>query len=376
VIAQRFISTAASWLREGHRVVAATLVETEGSSPLELGATMLVDDSGRIDGSVTGGCVEGALVEEAEEVLAGGAARVRRYGISDEQAIGVGLTCGGTVHVLIHELDAEREVPAFEAVAEAVDAGRPAARATIVDGAHAGATLTLVDAEVVEPLACAEHLDQAVERDARGSLAHGMSILRRYGEHGEVMDSDMRVFIHAFVAPPSMVIFGAIDFSAAVAALAKTLGYRVTVCDARRRFAEGARFRVADEVAVEWPAQHLERRTLGPRDVVLVFTHDPKFDEQALAAALGTGCGYIGALGSRTTHEDRTRRLIESGVPESELARISSPCGLDIGARSPEETAVSIMAEIIARFSGRSGLPLEETDGPIHSRSTLPRELA
>jgi xanthine dehydrogenase accessory factor len=375
VIAQRFISTAADWLGEGRRVVAATLVETDGSSPLELGATMLVDDTGRIDGSVTGGCVEGALVEEAEEVLAGGAARVRRYGISDAQAMGVGLTCGGIVHVLVREL-AEHELAPLEAVREAIAGGRPAARATVVDGPHAGATLTLVDGELVEPLGESEHVDLAVDRDARGCLAHGMTMLRRYGSDGEVMGSDLRVFIHAFVAPPAMVIFGAIDFSAAVAALAKTLGYHVTICDARQRFAEGARFAVADEVAVAWPAQHLEGRELGPRDVVLVFTHDPKFDEQALAAALETGCGYIGALGSRTTHEDRLRRLGESGIPASELSRISSPCGLDIGARSPEETAVSIMAEVIARFSNRPGLPLDETDGPIHSRPALPRELA
>jgi xanthine dehydrogenase accessory factor len=165
-----------------------------------------------------------------------------------------------------------------------------------------------------------------------------------------------------------MVIFGAIDFSVAVAKAAGDLGYRVTICDARAPFIESARFKQVADTAVDWPDRHLAGRKLGPRDVVLVFTHDPKFDEPALIAALNTGAGYIGALGSRRTHRERVERLRERGVEEAQIERISAPCGLDIGARTPAETAISILAEVIAKRSGRAAEPLTETSGSIHSR--------
>lgn len=363
---QTFATTAHRWLGEGRRVVAATLIDTDGSAPLDPGATMLVDDSGRIEGSVTGGCVEGALVEEAEAILAGGRAVVRTYGISDSQAVGVGLMCGGTVHILVHELPAAARDLLGE-VGDAFGRDEPAAIATLVDGDAAGALVAVVGERLVGTLGQGGHLDRAVERDALGCLVHGSSVVRRFGSDGEVMGSDLRVFVHAFASPPEMIIFGAIDFSAATAQFARPLGYRVTICDAREPFLKATRFDVADALVADWPDRHLEGRELGERDVVLVFTHDPKFDEPALRAALATGAGYIGALGSRQTHEDRTQRLLAAGVEPAALERIAAPCGLDIGARTPAETAISVLAEVVAHTAGRSGRRLVETSGAIHS---------
>jgi xanthine dehydrogenase accessory factor len=282
--------------------------------------------------------------------------------------------CGGTVHILIHEIAGD-DREAAEAVARAVSEGRDAAIATLLDGEHAGRSIAVVDGRRVGSFGRGDRLDAAIERDALGCLAHGASVVRRFGAGGEIMGDELRAFIHSFASPPRMVVFGAIDFSAAVAAMAKMLGYTVTICDARRQFAEGKRFKVADEVVVDWPDRYLADKTLGPRDVVLVFTHDPKFDEPALRAALATEAGYIGALGSRKTHADRVQRLIEAGIPEEELQRIAAPCGLDLGARTPEETAVSILAEVIAHSTGRLGEPLTEASGPIHAGRRVPAEL-
>ncbi len=213
-------------------------------------------------------------------------------------------------------------------------------------------------------------LDRAVTRDLAAALELGRSATRRYGPHGESRQAEVTVFLEAFAAPAQMVIFGAMDFSAALARLAKLLGYRVSVCDARAVFATAARFPMADEVAVEWPDRHLARvgPSLGARDAVCVLTHDVKFDVPAILGALATGVGYIGAMGSRRTVAARERRLREAGVTAGDLARVRSPIGLDIGARTPEETAVSICAEIIAaRANRRAGEPLSAGAGPIHA---------
>jgi xanthine dehydrogenase accessory factor len=355
------MDTALQWLAEGRRVVAATLIETVGSAPLDPGAEMLVDDSGRIEGSVTGGCVEGALVEEARAVLEGAPPRVATYGISDDEAVGVGLMCGGTVRVFVHEVtDAEPLAAAAETA--------PAALATLLDGPQAGAKIAVLPDTVVGSFGGPELLDVSVARDARGFLDEGRSAVRRYSALGEVMGDDLRVYIQAFATAPEMVIFGAIDFSAALARLAAEIGYRVTICDARSAFVDSPRFRRVADVVVDWPDRHLATRELGPRDAVLVFTHDPKFDEPALIAALASGAGYIGALGSRRTHADRVERLREAGVGDEDLERISSPCGLDVGARTPAETAIAVLAEILALRAGRAGGRLAEAEGPIHAR--------
>ncbi|MEJ7798269.1 MAG: XdhC/CoxI family protein [Solirubrobacteraceae bacterium] len=362
-------SIAGEWLREGRRVVIATLIDRIGSAPLDPGAQMLVDDRGRIEGSVTGGCVEGALYEEAQRLLAGERARVVTYGVSDEQAADVGLMCGGTVSVFVHEPPADAREP-LQRVAAAIAAGRPAALATLLDGDRAGAKLAVLDDEVVGGLGMSELLDRSVERDARGLLDEGVSRIRRYGAGGEVMGYALSVYVQAFSTPPEMVIFGAIDFSAEMAKLAGEVGYRVTICDAREPFAASPRFSRSAEVVVDWPDRHLAGRELGPRDVVLVFTHDRKFDEPALTAALETGAGYIGALGSRRTQAERVERLREAGVDAEDIERIHAPCGLDIGARTPVETVISILAEVIATRTRRAGESLETTSGPIHGEGT------
>ncbi len=211
-------------------------------------------------------------------------------------------------------------------------------------------------------------LDRVVERDARGELAAGRSGIRHYGINGEARENEVGVFMESFSQPPQMVIFGAVDFTASLVKVAKVLGYRVTVCDAREVFATHQRFPMADEVIVEWPDRLLERigGNLGIRDAVCVLTHDVKFDVPAIVSALDTGVGYIGVMGSRRTHENRLSRLKEAGVRDVDVKRLRSPIGLDIGARTPEETAVSIMSEIIAMRTGRTAQALSLTSGPIH----------
>ena len=246
--------------------------------------------------------------------------------------------------------------------------GRPVALATVVEGSGIGAKLLVgADGGVVGSLGHPD-LDRVVARDALGELAQGRTVVRHYGERGEAVATTVSVFVESFTSPPRMVIFGAVDFTAALVRVAKVLGFHVTVCDAREVFATRARFPEADEVVVDWPDRHLRDvgDGLGPADAVCVLTHDAKFDVPALVEALDTRAGYIGALGSRRTHADRVERLREAGVDDAGLARIMSPIGLDIGARTPEETAISICAEIIARRTGRSAGSLRDGHGPIH----------
>lgn len=328
---------------------------------------MLVDDGGRIEGSVTGGCVESALTDEARAVLAGAPPRVASYGISDHDAADVGLMCGGTVRVFVHELR-EASRAALKAAQEAIEADRPVALTTLLDGPGAGGQMAVTAEDSVGSLGGPELLDRSVQRDARGFLDEGRSTIRHYSGKGETMGSDLGVSIHAFASPPSMVVFGAIDFSAALAKLAGEIGYRVTIVDAREPFLQSPRFSAHAEVVVDWPDRYLATRALGRNDAVLVFTHDPKFDEPALTAALQTDVGYIGALGSRHTQADREERLRTSGTTEDELARINSPCGLDVGARTPAETAIAVLGEILALRAGKLGGRLAEASGPIHPR--------
>ncbi len=213
-----------------------------------------------------------------------------------------------------------------------------------------------------------DDLERVVLRDARGELAAGTTGIRHYGPNGEAMQDDVSVFIESFAPPPRMLIFGAVDFTAALTRVAKILGYRVTVCDARPVFATTQRFPYADEVIVDWPHRLLEKvgSTLGPRDAICVLTHDPKFDVPAVIEALKTQAGYLGAMGSRRTTDDRNRRLRGEGVTDEQIVRIQAPIGLDLGNRTPEETAISVCAEIIALQSGRTAASLKDTTGDIH----------
>ena len=360
------------WRCDGERAAVARVIDLDGSGPRAPGAAMAVTADGEVVGSVSGGCVEGAVVTESLEVIAGGDRRIVTFGYSDDEAFAVGLTCGGTIHLFVEPLEWG---PVHDELSSDLAAESPAALATVVEGPGTGAKMLVrpEDSAAVGSLG-APGLDRAVQRDARGELVAGRSGLRRYSERGEYFEqgetsgAEVAVFVESFAPPPRMLIFGAVDFSAALASVAKVLGYRVTVCDARGVFATSKRFPMADEVVVSWPDRLLAEvgPDLGQRDAVCVLTHDATFDVPALCAALSTDVGYIGVMGSRRTHDDRTRRLIEAGVTDEQLALLRSPIGLDIGAATPEETAVSIVSEIITLRTGREARALSATAGPIH----------
>jgi xanthine dehydrogenase accessory factor len=259
----------------------------------------------------------------------------------------------------------------YPQLAELVRANRPVALATVVAGPPVGAKLLVTPDQPARGSLGDADLDRVVGRDALGELDAGRSGVRHYGPQGQTGEEDVSVFIESFAPPPSMLIFGAVDFTGALARLAKLVGFHVTVCDAREVFATTRRFPLADEVVVDWPHRLLERvgPQLGANDAVCVLTHDVKFDIPALIAALDSRVGYIGAMGSRRTHADRVERLRDEGVDDDGLARIMAPIGLDLGGRTPEETAVSIVAEIIATRTGRRVPSLRDGDGPIHARS-------
>jgi xanthine dehydrogenase accessory factor len=256
----------------------------------------------------------------------------------------------------------------YEELRDALRADEPVALATVIAGAHVGAKLLVGPGRAASGTLGDPDLDRVVGRDALGELESGITSTRHYGQHGEAREEAVTVFIESFALPPRMVIFGAVDFTAALARIAKVLGYRVTVCDARAVFATVQRFPMADEVVNDWPDRYLAKidDELGPRDAVCVLTHDHKFDVPAIAAAVRTNVGYLGAMGSRRTHEQRCVRLREHGLSDAEIARVMSPIGLDVGARTPEETAVAICAEIIAERTGRRAASLRDTAGPIH----------
>ena len=353
------------WRAAGKRAALARVVDIEGSGPRDPGAAMAVNEDGEVAGSVSGGCVEGAVLTEGLSVLEKGKPKLVSYGIADDDAFAVGLTCGGTIHIFIAPPD-----PLDEAINAALRTGEPAALATVIEGPGTGARL-LVRPGGAEPIGSLgdPDLDRVVVRDALGELEAGRTGIRHYGVHGEARrEEGVAVFIESFALPPRMVIFGAIDFTAALARLGKLLGYRVTVCDARAVFATPQRFPMADEVVNDWPDRYLAKigDELGPRDAVCVLTHDPKFDVPAIQAALETNAGYLGAMGSRRTHDKRMERLREAGVDDAGIARVMAPVGLDIGARTPQETAVSICAEIIAQRTGREAPSLRDAEGPIH----------
>jgi xanthine dehydrogenase accessory factor len=372
----------AKWWDSGEIFGLATVVRTFRSAPREPGAAMAVSAEGEVTGSVSGGCVEGAVYELAQEVCATGQPVLQTYGVSDDDAFAVGLTCGGILHVFVEPVSSE-SFPELAEVVTAIRSGEPVAVATVIEGpGRVGARRVIWAEEAAgrpapagEPqphhgasgsLGAGDRLDQAVDDDARGMLAQGLTGVRRYGAHGERRGDDLSVFVHSFAPPPRMLVFGAIDFAAAVARAGKFLGYQVTVCDARPIFATPARFPEADEVVVDWPHRYLASTPVDARTVICVLTHDPKFDVPVLEVALRTPAGYIGAMGSRRTHEDRLARLREAGLTEEELSRLRSPIGLDLGARTPEETAVSVAAELIQLRWGGSGKPLTVTSGRIH----------
>ncbi len=358
--------------RAGDTAGLATVVRTLRSAPRPPGAAMVVAPDGSVSGSVSGGCVEGAVYELATEVVHSGTPRLERYGVSDDDAFAVGLTCGGIIDVFVESVS-HSTFPELGAVAGDIAAHRPVAIATVIthpDTQWIGRRL-VVYPDVIAGSLGSERADAAVTDDARGLLALGRNEILEYGPDGQRRGEGMEVFVSSFAPRPRMLVFGAIDFAAALARQGSFLGYRVTVCDARAVFATAARFPTADEVVVEWPHRYLaaqaEAGAVDERTVICVLTHDPKFDVPVLEVALRLPrVGYVGAMGSRRTHDDRVQRLRAVGLTDAELSRLSSPIGLDLGARTPEETAVSIAADIIARRWGGRGRPLAETDGRIH----------
>jgi xanthine dehydrogenase accessory factor len=365
-----------SWWDDGKSAALATVVGTFRSAPRQPGASMLVGPGGEAVGSVSGGCVEGAVYELGSQVLGDGRAVLQRYGVSDDDAFAIGLTCGGILDIFVEKVDPQT-FPQLREIAEAVRAESPVALATVVAGPmeRLGKRLVIRPGRMDGSTGSAR-LDAAVRDDARGLLDAGRNAMLRYGVDGQRRGEGLDVFVESFAPPPRMIVFGAIDFAAAVAQMGAFLGYRVTVCDARPVFATASRFPGANEVVVEWPHRYLAAEAgagrIDGRTSICVLTHDPKFDVPVLQVALRLPeIGYIGAMGSRRTHADRLERLREIGLTEAELGRMASPIGLDLGARTPEETAVSIAAEMIALHWGGAGNRLADRDGPIHTAAAL-----
>jgi xanthine dehydrogenase accessory factor len=380
------------WWQAGETVAIGTVTATFRSAPRPPGAAMLVGPDGTVVGSVSGGCVEGAVYElatrvrdQVAEVSDSGrdrgarvgedaaAAVLQRYGVSDDDAFTIGLTCGGVIDVFVEAFSATT-FPEFGPLAASIQAGEPVALATVTAGRpeQVGRHLVVWPTAVSAGLGSGR-LDDAVRDDARGMLAGGRTGTLHYGLDGQRRGEGLSVFVASYAPAPRMLVFGAIDFAAAVARVGTFLGYRVTVCDARPVFSTSKRFPDADEVVVDWPHRYLATQVqagaIDGRTVICVLTHDPKFDVPVLAAALRLPVAYVGAMGSRQTHDDRMNRLVEVGLTDAELARLSSPIGLDLGARTPEETAISIAAEIIARRWDGVGTPLSQTSGAIHRQA-------
>jgi xanthine dehydrogenase accessory factor len=378
------------WWEAGETIGVGTVVATFRSAPRPPGASMLVGPDKSAVGSVSGGCVEGAVYDLAQEVVVSGTPSLERYGVSDDDALAVGLTCGGILDVWVEQVSRET-FPELGEIAADIAAGRPVALATVIehpDPARLGRRMVVRPAATVPDVSPPDQPDEGSERqglsrlwsdratdavrdDALGLLASGSNATLTYGPDGERRGEGMRVFVWGFAPKPRLLVFGAIDFAAAVAKVGAFLGYDVTVCDARPVFATASRFPDADRVVVDWPHRYLteqqEAGAIDQRTVITVLTHDPKFDVPLLEVALRLPeVAYVGAMGSRRTHDDRMTRLRDVGLTDEELDGLHSPIGLDLGARTPEETAISIAAEFIAGRWGGTGERLARTKGRIH----------
>jgi xanthine dehydrogenase accessory factor len=338
------------WRERGEEFALATVVATRRSAPRPIGSTLAVSASGEMCGSVSGGCVENEVYGNAQEVLGGGAPRLLNYGISDDLALSVGLPCGGEIDVFVESADPEL----VDRLIEVAENGEPAVRLTVIGGDDVGAELLVLE-------------------DGR-TFGGGPSELAQYAEElirggrSQVLELDRwTIFADVFGPPPTLVVYGAVDTAEAICRAAKGLGWRAVVADARGKFATRERLPSADEVIVAWPEEAFAQVGLDYRTAVVVLTHDDKFDVPALSASLASEAFYVGALGSRRNQERRRERLLEAGVDEEQLDRMSGPCGLDIGASTPAETALSIVAEILARRAGRDGGPLKDASGRIHA---------
>jgi xanthine dehydrogenase accessory factor len=362
---KELLETFQAWQREGTDIGRAVVVRTFGSAPRPEGAVLLYASDGRIAGSVSGGCVEGAAAEEIEKARKDGNVRVIRYGISDEQAWDVGLACGGTIDVLV-----EPGVPAA-AVTAAIDSlgagGHGAAVITPLPGDSPPAefgphepgigappepTLAVHDDGRLDGTLGDQTLDAELIEQATEALRRGMSRTVELGGRS--------LFVEVFPVRPRLVVVGAVEVARSLVRLARELGFETVVIDGRASFATPERFPDVDRLVVGWPDEVADEIGLGPNDAVAVLTHDVKFDEPAIVEALRRGCRYVGAVGSRKTQATRRERLRDAGVTEDELARLRGPVGLDLGGRAPAETALAILAEVVAQRYGGSGIPMKE----------------
>ena len=346
---------------------AATVIRVDGSAPRRPGASLVVDADGAVLGNVSGGCVDSAVHEACQQLLTVDAGpRIVRFGYGDDDPFAVGLTCGGTIELMVRRHDPGAEPELGSALARAAQ-HEPIAVGTIVRGPreHLGRLIVVRPGLPAEGSLGDGQLDQAAVVHATGLLHAGQTgavgIGVADGYHGE----PVTLLVESNTPPPRMLVFGAIDHAAALARIGAFLDYRVTVCDARATFATPDRFPYADEVVVDWPHRYLRAQRLAGDTVICVLTHEAKFDVPLLTAALRLPVAYVGAMGSRRTHEKRLARLREAGLTDHELSRLHSPIGLDLGARTPTETALSIAAEIVANRRGGTGVPLR-TGVPIH----------
>ena len=320
-----------TWLAAGERIALATVIGAEGPSPRPLGSRMAVTGSGRMAGSVSGGCVEGAVFGEAQDVLAGGPPKRLRYGITDETAWEVGLACGGTIEIYVEPL-----VGVHHRLLEALEAGGTFALATRLDGGH---LLAWPDGSMIG--------DRSLAPELTALFPGPAAELRKLPEE--------EVFLEVFVPPPTVIIVGAVHVAMPLVSLAQALGYHVRLVDPRRTFATNERFTTVDELILAWPQDALKAEELGPQHYVVILSHDPKFDLPALQIALRSPAAYIGLIGSRSTQAKRQNALRAEGFSKDELTRIHGPVGLDLGGREPAEIALAILAEIVAVRHGRGG---------------------
>ncbi|MEU8707564.1 XdhC/CoxI family protein [Streptomyces sp. NPDC048565] len=360
----------ARWADEGREFAVATVVAVGGSAPRGPGAALAVDSEGTVVGSVSGGCVEGAVYDLCLQALQDGGTVLERFGYSDEDAFAVGLTCGGVIDVMVTPVGARAPVrEVFRSALSAAASGGPLALARVVRGPAellGGALLVHPGGSYEGSYGGSAELDRTVAAEAGAMLDAGRTGTLALAEDGTHCPGGLTLLVEANVPPPRMIVFGAIDFAQALVRVGKFLGYHVTVCDARPVFATRARFPEADDLVVDWPHRYLRRTGTDGRTVLCVLTHDAKFDIPLLEQALRLPVAFVGAMGSRRTHADRDRKLREAGLGDEELARLRSPIGLDIGARTPEETALSIAAEIVAARRGGTGVPLTGSATPIH----------
>ena len=340
------------WFAAGEKVAVATVIRVAGSAPRPVGARMIVSSEGRMAGSVSGGCVEITVYEEMTAVLGGGPPRKLHFGITEDMIWDVGLACGGTIDVFVQKLD-----PALVTVlVDHVEQGIPVMLAMAVSGESAAGEPVLVTRDgLVQGRAGVRVIQVAQE------------MLASRAEAGAIHEiaPGMEVFVEPFLPPPVLVIIGGVHTAIPLTLFAKELGFYVIVADPRAKFASLERFPGADEVLLEWPDEALAHLEIDNATYIVILTHDPKIDEPTLAAALQTEAAYIGAIGSRGTHAERFDRMAEWGVTREQLARVYAPIGLDLGGRSPEETALSIISEVIAVKNGRSGISLRDSRGPI-----------